>query len=250
MRKECDRLWERYRRFAPANFVDQFSRDFDSRFFEMYLGVKLLERYPNLRTALDGPDFVVPGHPSDTFIEATVATRGRGGDAVPDITQRSDDDDSVPNVECLMRVTSCLRNKSQANRAATYALQGPYVVAVNLPYPEAWLCDWPPMAAMATLGAGGVTYELGTGASRVHTKPEIPKRTGSAVPTIGFWTDEYAHISALVVASVNPFSTSYSNPCVELLHNPRCRIPLPHGWLLLGHEYWLDGEKLVRFKHS
>lgn len=248
IRQECQRLWNLYEPLAPSNFVDQFSRDFDSRFWEMDLGATLLKYYPRLTSSSAGPDFIELGPPR-VAVEATVATRGEGPDAVPDITLRTDDDDSVPFNECVLRLTAALRTKATANSAVQQATLGPYVVAVNMPYPEAWLCGVPPISAMAMLGCSGVTTNLATGVQTASAQWSILKRSDQPVPTIAFFADEYVHISALLVASMSPFSSAYPTPAIELLHNPRCRTPLPRGWLPVGNEYWVDGEMLVSRKH-
>lgn len=228
IRQECERLWLAYKDLADSHFVDQFSRDFDSRFWEMYLGGKLLRYYPDLQSSDSGPDFVVPP-PNQVSVEATVATRGKGSDAVPSIAFRNDDDDSVPFEECILRVTSSLREKAKLNNISREDTAMPYVVAINLPYPEAWLCSAPPMVAMATLGVGGITIDLGTGIQEAGARQEIPKRSGQTVQATAFLSPEYDHVSALLIASVSPFSSSYADPAIELLHNPRCKNPLPRG---------------------
>ena len=37
IRQECESLWEKYRDLASPDFVNQFSCNFESRFWEMYL---------------------------------------------------------------------------------------------------------------------------------------------------------------------------------------------------------------------
>lgn len=249
VRAECERLWGLYRRLAASPFIDQFSRSFDTRFWEMYLGTRLLEHYPALTSASAGPDFVVPGPPR-VAVEATVAGRGKGPDAVPDIALRTSDDDSVPIAACAMRVTSAVGTKAKANEAELEAALGPYVVAVNLPYPEPWLCDVPPLSAVAMLGCGGVTINLTTGVNTASAQPCLIKQNGAPVSTELFLDEQYAHISALVLAHVSPFSSTYSRPAVELLHNPRCNNRLPKGWLPFGCEYWVEGQNVVRQNHD
>ncbi len=239
IRSECERLWRSYSNHNPRlydrNFIDEFSRNFHDRFWEMYLGVQLLMRYPDVKSAGSGPDFAVSGTNSSIYFEATVASRGEGTDAVPDITHRTDDDSSVPFEECVLRITSSLREKAKKNDAENRAKQGPYVVAVNLPFPEAWLCGSPPLAAMAVLGLGASVEK---------------KETGSLVSTTAFQCPEYDHISALLVASVNPFSSAYERPAIEVLHNPRATRPLPRAWFRMGTEYWVNDQgHLERTEH-
>ena len=263
IRNECERLWGHYKELAPENFADQFSRDFRARFWEMHLGVLLRAYYPGLEVNKPGPDFHIPYRDSWIFVEATSASRGNTVDAVPDISSRSDDDDTVPFNECVLRITSSLAEKSKANQAKCFAKRGAYIVAVNLPFPEAWLCGTPPLSAQATLGLGGEVFALSPSSedgdlnyatavkSFISRIPSIQKReTKGDVPTTAFLSPEYKHVSALLVASVNPFSSAYDHPSMEMLHNPRATNPLPRGWLKVGNEYWVEDDKLERRSHG
>ena len=62
--------------------------------------------------------------------------------------------------------------------------------------------------------------------------------------TTNFLSAEYKHICAIIVASVNPFSSAYEDPAIEVLHNPTASQKLPPGWVPFGTEYWLEGDQL------
>lgn len=245
VRRECERLWQIHRPHATPNFVSEFSLHFDDKFWEMYLGARLALRYPDIQYPKSGPDFVFEG-PPPVAVEATVASTGKGLDAVPELDDADDDDSEglVPFDQCILRITEALYRKSRANAAEKEAEKGSYVVAINLPYPQAWLCGVPPMSALATLGAGGVTIDLSDGRLIVSANPAIKKLSGSPVSTTNFLSVEYKHISAIIVASVNPFSSAYEDPAIEVLHNPTASQKLPPGWVPFGTEYWLEGDQL------
>ncbi|MEZ4651951.1 MAG: hypothetical protein R3E97_24755 [Candidatus Eisenbacteria bacterium] len=248
IKEECLRLWAMFEPCARPDFAEGFSWSFHSGFWEMWLGVRLLERYPRtVATKKSAPDFLVHWNGREAFVEATVAYRGQGRDQVPDISKRIDDDDSVPFDECILRITSAVRTKATANKAREMTVTRSYVVAVNLPYPEAWVCSDPPLAIQACLGIGGL--HLGLGDEKLPRTTAIPRRSiekasGSSVTTECFRDPEYSHISAVVVASVNPFSSSYHDPDVEFLHNPLANHPLPLGWLKADRECWIVGQDL------
>lgn len=256
IREECERLWSRYRFLAEANHLDEFSKHFSERFWEMYLGVNLAIRYPQIERYVPqaksepAPDFKV----GNVVIEATVAERGNTDEAIPDISKRDfeDDDDSVPFQQCQLRLTSKVRSKSQANDLPNIGRSNPIIIAVNLPYPEVWIGHNPPITATSFLGMGNLliakqtdgTWESYTTIHKTiervgHTKKNSP------VSAIQFGDKSYEHISAVLAASVNPFSSSYTNPSIELLHNPNALHSLPKGWLKMGKEYWLEKETLV-----
>lgn len=252
-KKECLRLWSIFRKLfddARGNrFCEEFSRQFQQRFWEMYLGVKLMHHYPEILHSDSGPDFEIRGSTS-VYVEATVASRGAGRDSVREIHNGDNSDDTVQFRECILRVINALDAKAKANSSPTYGDTTPYVVAINLPFPEAWLCGTPPLAAMATLGFTGPTIEWPSGRQRVDIQPEISKFNGAPVDRAGFWSAKYAHISAVILASVNIFSSAYEAPSVELLHNPNARNPLPRGRLPGGFEYWTEENQLICKRHE
>ena len=256
---ECECLWNSFKELAQPNFEKRFSQNFRACFWEMYLGLLLRAYYPELKVLKSGPDFCIPWKVSQTFVEAASASRGEGADRVPDISVRSDDDDSVPFNKCILRVTAALKEKkSQANNAECFAKKGPYVIAVNLPFPEAWLGGPTPLSARATLGVGEHFLPMGDNDGRdggfTNLIESIQKTSEERVGTMAFYPDcdrsDCDHVSALLVASVNPWSTCYYNPLMELLHNPRATKTLPREWLPVGTEYWFEGNSLRNSDHG
>lgn len=253
-KRECLRLWPHFRETfenvrGKRKFCTDFSIRFQEMFWEMYLGVKLRHHHPGAKHPDSGPDFMIRGSTS-VYVEATVAARGTGSDSVPELHKRDDSDDTVPFRECILRVTAALDKKANENSSRDYGSTSPYVVAINLPFPEAWLCGTPPLAAMAALGFTGAVIEWPSGRQRVDIRPELSKSKGTPVDTVRFWSPTYEHISALVLASVNIFSSAYEAPAVELLHNPNARNPLSQGWLPWGYEYWVDENQLICNRHE
>ena len=249
---ECERLWNPYSKLAQQDFVEEFSKSFHERFWEMYLGVLLREFHPGVTVPKDGPDFAIPHKDTTIFVEATTVSRGEGPDCVPDISVRSDDDDSVPFNECILRVTSGLKKKAfEENRPIQHAKEGPYVIAMNLLFPEAWLGGSTPLSARAALGVGELLFTMSDNYDRFTNHiSSILKQSGNDVTTTAFRCPDYDHVSALLVARVSLFSSSYcSHAAMEFLHNPRATKPLPCGWLPVGTEYWIEGNKLRKSNH-
>ncbi|WP_211665462.1 hypothetical protein [Leucothrix arctica] len=201
----------------------------------------------------NGPDFNLDINGQKVFVEAAVASRGTTEDKIPDIGQYDETREPlVPFKELALRVTAKLKDKAEANNARENAKEGPYIIAINLPYKEAWLCSSPPLAAQAALGVKGQLIEFnehGVSSSFTHN-PNISRSTGALVPTEYFLRDEFSHISALIVASVNPFSTSYSSPSLELLHNPKATKPIDRGLITLGREYWVESGVLKELNYD
>lgn len=256
IRDKCEVLWKTFEPIADHNFPEEFSKQFLARFWEMYIGVKLLELHPEVKNGAiasssnkPAPDFLV----GNVFVEATVAERGNNIDAIPDISELSEND-SVRFRECVLRLTSKVREKSKSNNLPISGQSASVVIAVNLPYPEVWICYNPPIVAQAFLGVQGLSLVKQADGSWVGTTicQKTIERSDNQEPVDAtlFRDKTYEHIRAIILAVVNPFSSSYSNPGFELLHNPNALHPLPRGWLRLGNEYWVEGGKLLCHNHD
>lgn len=193
---------------------------------------------------------MVPDPPT-IYVEATNVSRGCNENKVPSIATCYSDDNSepfpAPINECVLRITQRLRDKADSNDAKIYGATNPYIIAINLPFPEAWVGEDVPLSARAMLGIGGplIIQDGNDPWKSVGTsQPFLQKKNKSKVKTTAFCNSEYAHIAAMVVASVNPFSSCYKRPAIEVLHNPNASKPLERGWLGLGTEYWVEGGKL------
>ena len=246
IKEECNRLWRKFKPYADPDFIDQFPNDFDGRFWEMYLGEKLLDYHPPLESSGSGPDFVVPGV---ALVEATVSSRGEDDNTVPSI---EGEESSVLSKECLMRVTHSLSKKAKKAAAEWSGYCEPLVIAINLPFREVTLYD-PPLAAQVTLGCYNFSANLSTKTVETSSRRDIQKTNGSLVDVAAFADPEskYKHVSALIVASVSPFFCSnYPYGPLELLHNPQANKPLPRGFLPIGREYWVEGNSLMHKKHK
>lgn len=248
IKDECKHLWSIFKPFADSQFAEEFSRNFNQRFWEMYLMTQLSHKHGEPQSPTGkGPDFKFREDPF-VCVEATVAERGNPPNAVPDISQRGNEDDFVPFEEVILRITTRLAEKVKSNDAKEEGNKYPYIIAINLPFPEAWICNDPPLSAQACLGiSGALSFEKNpddTGRKIYTPKLSIEKGNEALVDTTSFTDIRYAHVSALVIAAVNPFSTSYRAPAIELLHNPKARNPLPRGWSNIGVEYWIEDNRL------
>lgn len=247
IKEESQRLWEKYSPYADPNFIDEFSRNFDARFWEMYLYEQLSFHHGEISSKSHGPDFLIQSSSQHVFMEATSATKGTGKDRVKDFCEMDRDDCSAQFRECALRVTSSFFVKANSNDAKSYAEGNPYIIAINLPFSEAWLSASPPLSALATMSVGSSSIIWGEDNDTrevLNYAPHIKKHS-SEVPNNFFMNSEFSHISALIVASVNPFSSSYRSPSIEFLHNPFAQHPLKRGWLPIGREYWVENSSLT-----
>jgi len=284
VRAFIEAMWEEYRPYADTDFVEgSRNHDFQSRYWELYLGCSLIRLGCELASRLkgnrpsrslnQGPDFrtLVP---FGAWIEAVAPGVGTNEDAVPELPVGTAN--SVPDDEAKLRLLQAIRNK--AKKRLTYVQNGLvaigdcYVVAINTgKLPHVPDLD-PPRIVRAVLGLGlpQVSVDRVSGAfsdAGFQSQPEILRRpSGSAVSTRVFLESEYSEhpnyagyegLSAVLSSNMNPFNTC--EPFFDhtkfivgddycLVHNPRAANPLPRGSLKVGREYWVDAAGVLQSK--
>jgi len=120
-------LWTRYEPYADANFRDEFARQPDNRFWEMYLTVRLLDVAKKVRAKADlaraardvGPDICIYKGTRRIWIEAVSPDQGHqdNPDRVANLPEdgRIDAEDERRRVE--LRITTALVSKIEKFRA-------------------------------------------------------------------------------------------------------------------------------------
>jgi hypothetical protein len=115
-------LWVRYEPYADANFREEFSRQPDNRFWEMYLSVRLLDAAKKVRSKAEvaraardvGPDVCIQKGTRRIWIEAVSPDQGHENnpDRVADWPaeeRRIDAEEQRRQVE--LRITTALSSK-------------------------------------------------------------------------------------------------------------------------------------------
>jgi hypothetical protein len=115
-------LWARYEPYADASFLQEFSRQPDNRFWEMYLTIRLLDAAKKVRSRAElapaardvGPDICIQKGTRKIWIEAVSPDQGRENnpDRVADWPaeeRRIDAEEQRRQVE--LRITTALSSK-------------------------------------------------------------------------------------------------------------------------------------------
>ncbi len=72
-----------------------------------------------------------------------------------------------------------------------------------------------------------------------------------SIPTTFVEREVSRGISAVVYSTAEGFNwNGVLGGDLTLIHNPLAISPLPRGFLGVGHEWWRDGDQLVRQDHS
>jgi hypothetical protein len=255
-REYCDYLWSRFFPYADQGFAEDFPVHLHQRFWEMYLGVTLLDAGHSIVAPKPGPDFGLTLGGRRIWIEAVTATPGEIGrpDSVPRFEPNETGISSgyVPQDQIILRCTTAISAKfpKQYWQHVTKGIVGEhdcYVIAVNHAEAYYWAeVGTPPFMLRAVLGLGSmyVTIDRSTleiANQGVLYRGSIPKSTGAEVDTSLFLTPESAPLSA-VIGSVTtigaPVHMQESEHSMgqdfRLIKNPMARNVIPEGLLTRG----------------
>lgn len=258
-RERIEALQTRFLPYADANFISEIRLEFASRFWEMYLGCALLDHghclVPRQKRRAAGPDLCINDGGRQIWVEAVAPQRGDGPDSVPEEGEAG----WVPESQIVLRYRAAVEEKCHQRRrhvrAGLIGAEDPFVIAVNgsrVPHGNNRWADEIPYAIRAVLPLAGSALVLEEGCGAVpqpgfETRWSIEKASGTRISTAVFLDDEYANVSGLIVADVNPLQ---DNRCetstLGLLHNPGAPhgSMLERGWIRGGVEYWVEGNRL------
>jgi hypothetical protein len=256
MRCAIDALWAVYEPYADPDFASGFARDPDGRFWEMRLGVWLLEGGKNLLPAaerlIDGgqPDLCVLEEDGRVWIEAIAPQVGAAGpDQVvgPVPANENFGVGVVPRRQAQLRTTSALFTKSE--KIKSYLQQG-VIAAEDRRLVAISPCRFPLyvdehplpliMSSVFPLGDEYVTIDAQTGEVVNHGfehSLHIERTDGKVVPRTAFLTEEFAHISGVAWSRYSIGGMNRQERPLTLVHNPRAVVKMPTGWGVWDREF-------------
>ncbi len=228
----------------------------------MYLACVLLDQQRfelQLKTREKGPDICLKAKDTKVWIEAVAPSGGDGPDAVvqPKLEVGQIQWFTPPEEKIILRYLNAIFTKH--SRYNTYCEDGivkkgePYIIAVNgrrVPYSKA--DDDIPYIIKAILPFGNSEVDIDVETNKIigqgyEYRPEITKANNSAVPTQIFLNKHYSGITGILFSNSDLLNRpQVSGTEFVFLHNPLADNPLPRGWLPIGYEYWVDGNKLQR----
>jgi hypothetical protein len=249
-RARVESMWAQFYTFADPNFLTEIRRDFQARFWEMYLTCTLLEhaksRGYQVSCPKPGPDILLEFQASRIWIEALTATNGTPG--LPD-TLGPKGDSTNPEERIVLRYTNAIQEKYRKYlrylRDGRVGKNDAYVVAINaanLLYK--WIHaqdDAPPFVkAVYPLGYYQLLLDRVSGDIVGHqneTRSEITKASGKTVPVHAFMDRRWRGISGILCSFASPTYTGHLGLDFELAYNPMGRTPLPPD-LITAKRVW------------
>lgn len=255
IRGYIDGLWQIYRQFADRDFVAEFPRRPEERFWEMYLGCSLLDMGLELRKSDPGPDLLVIKDDKRIWIEATAPTAGDqdSKDRVPEIVPISEGGTAqrVPVEQIIMRYTSAIEEKRRkfARYAERNVVSGEDVciIAVSGAHlaPRGGYGDTIPYIARAVYPFGHAYVGFDSKSLAVvdqgyTLRESIQKHSGISIPTTAFVSREYERIAGVIFGPNGIGNTpDHLGSDLMVLRNGRSLQTYPEGLLIRGREYWL-----------
>lgn len=209
MRAQIDRMWEAYEPYADATFRQGFARDPNARFWEMYLGCRLLEAGKRLMPTADRPrrggqpDICVLDEDRRIWIEAIAPEPGEGVDGVrgPLPLNHGGGFSAMPTRQAQLRTTGALWQKTKAFerylRQGAVAPEDVRLVAIGAGSFGIYVSERPlPLivSAVYPIGeyyvtvdreTGEVVGKVGTDGCMQHSRPAAVTLSGRSFPALG-----------------------------------------------------------------
>lgn len=254
-RQKIEEMWSKFESLADAGFVEEFSKNFHERFWEMYLGCAFLDVGFKLDSNNEGPDLKVVSDKPAVWIEAIAVSVGTTLDKVYD----ADDGNAigVPENKIILRLTHAFdeKNKKYHHYLKTGKVKPhePCVIAINasqVPNSNSNSGSDPSYILRALVPIGPEYGVVDKGSMEVvesgfRYQPYATKENGIEIPTTAFTIPDFSIISAVLFSCVKIGNF----PEIEgsdflIVHNPFATNPLPLGWFPRGGEHWVENTKV------
>lgn len=253
-REHCEDLWRDFAGCEDRNFLTEFPRDTQQRWFEMYLTVALMRAGFDVQCPKPGPDVLLTVDGRRIWIEATCAGAGQDGlpDSVPAPRVPRGFEPGIvserPTDPMTLRIRNSLDTKEQKFRryiADEIVAPGDMtVVAINVALIPRAFPDLDDLMRRALYGLGHPTVTidkdtLSVVARGYQERPEIRRQSsGSPVNLQPFIDDNMPHISAVLGSRED----AYNRPprlgdWLVLFPNLSATVPWSAGAIRLGEEW-------------
>lgn len=256
LRRHCSQLWGTFEPFADADFLAEFALHPHQRYWEMYLGVRLIELGFQLRprASADGPDLLLILDNRNVWIEATVPGEGAGIDSVPTLEEHSGFM-PIPEDKIILRFTNSISEKKQRLDhyldAGIVAAADAYIIAISGGRIQMLMFNGPMPAIIKSvypIGDHQVIVDANKGEvieQRLAIRRAIEKASGSLVSTQSFIDPSFSAVSGLLYSDV-ALTNQPKDQTQEFLfiHNSVAAAPMDNGWLGIGRDCWVEQGRL------
>ena len=259
IRRQCEALWQVYEPYADQHFLTEVRRDFDARYWEMYLAVTLLQLGYKIDCPKPGPDVGIFAEGQRIWFEAIAPKPGEptSPDRVPGLVFGQMN--WVPSEQMILRYLNAIQTKLTDQyprwlRSGVVREQDALVIAQN---PRALGHDFmdgiPPRIVQAAFPIGGPTVTLDARSGTVldegyQRRVSISKASGSKVSTGAFLHQTGVALSGLLCSRIDAANQpEQMGGDFQLVPNPLAHTQLPNSFRLPGTYFPVvrDGDNLV-----
>lgn len=254
VRSELDAMWTTYEPCADPDFRDGFARDPEGRFWEMYVGCRLLEAGKLLLPAAERnrgggrPDICVLDGNRRIWIEAIAPEPGESPDRVelPPGTAEGGWFGANLKRQAQLRTTSALWTKRKVFERylgdGIIAEDDIRLIAIGAVRFGAYVDESPIpliMSSVFPIGDEFVSINLETGDvvdRGFQPSFEIARKSG-AIPRTAFIRETFSNISGVLWSTVSIGNMDSAQRPLTLVHNPRADIPMTKRWGVWDREF-------------
>jgi hypothetical protein len=256
-RRYCEDLWEVFEPYSDREFLIEIRKNFDARYWEMYLTAFLIREGYDVTAPKPGPDVGIRYRGCRIWFEATCPERGAhtNPDQVPEIKFAEPGEvpvmRDVPERQILLRYLNSISSKQRQHSSwlngGIVAPEDSFVIAINPRRLRREFVDSDPPRILQAAYAVGPPYVAVDG----HTGKPVEvgyqfrntiKRSAGAEVTAGvFLLNEYAGVSALLRSRVDVANQpEIMGADFQLVENRRATAPLPDMFRLRGTFFRID----------
>ncbi len=262
IRDALEALWDHYEPYSDTDFRQNFARQPDARFWEMYLTVQLLEAGKNVcpRSELraadrdTGPDIRIVEGDYTIWIEARTPEPGEPAnpDHVPEIIPINEGGGAQPSPrrQVELRITGALIDKRDAferyRRQGIIAENDICVVAVSGAnfFAQSATAGLPlAVTAVYPFGDEYVTINretLDVVDSGYHYSENIDRSDATPIPRYAFLDEHFSRVSGLVWSRRTIGNFFFQPHDFIFVHNFAAEPEFPRGWLEWAEEDVID----------
>jgi hypothetical protein len=278
IREGLEKLWVRFEPYADKEFIREFGRHPEERFWEMYLGVRLLDGRKAVRKRGqlskkerdEGPDFCIQKGRRKIWIEVIAPSPGDedNPDKVPDLFASGADEGARRKIE--LRIASALKTKADkfahyrekgiigpndscivAIAASQFALEAEVESGAGLPLPVTTV--FPFGEEVVTLDPE--TAEFTSLSHKYSGEIERAKKEGKkpeGVPRTAFQHEYFSGIDGLMWSHRSTGNFLGNTDDLVYVHNQLAKRPIAKRWLNWKEEHFpVDaGKKLRRIRRK
>lgn len=255
LRETLEKLWAVYEPFADPNFVGEFAREPDTRFWEMYVACQLLDAgktlLPTVERSRQGgqPDVCILDGDRRIWIEAIAPDIGAAGpDQVrgPVPINEGGGLAPAPTRQVQLRTTSALWTKTQ--KIQQYIRDGVIgadeiaLVAIGAGRFGLYASEYPVptiLSSVFPIGPEVVTFDLEK--NEIVDQRFAPsfhiERAGGRIPRTAFLDERFRAVSGVVWSRASMGNMSRVERPLSLVHNPLASVAMTERWGLWDREY-------------